>query len=142
MVIAEMRYVVDTHTLIGFLEDNPKLGNNAKNVLSNPLSQLVMPAVALAEAAWTVEKGKTSIPSTSLLMEAVDSDPRLVIFSLTRSVVEKTLSLLSINEMHDRQIVAVALTLQDRGEQDRGEEVRVLTCDQNITESGLVEVLW
>ncbi|MFM6069506.1 MAG: hypothetical protein ACKPBB_22465 [Sphaerospermopsis kisseleviana] len=43
------------------------------------------------------------------------------------------MSLYSINEMHDRQIAATALVLSSKGE-----IVQLLTCDQNITASGLV----
>ena len=35
-----MRYVVDTHTIIWFLEDNPRLGSNAKAILTDATSQL------------------------------------------------------------------------------------------------------
>ena len=47
-----MKYVIDTHALIWFLEGNSRLGENAKNVLTDPSSQLVLPAIALAEAVW------------------------------------------------------------------------------------------
>ncbi|WP_242052573.1 hypothetical protein [Sphaerospermopsis sp. FACHB-1194] len=43
------------------------------------------------------------------------------------------MSLYSTNEMHDRQIAATALVLASKGE-----IVQLLTCDQNITASGLV----
>jgi hypothetical protein len=39
--------------------------------------------------------------------------------------------------MHDRQIVATALVLQAAGE-----KVVLLTKDRNITESGVIPVLW
>ena len=58
-----MKYVLDTHALIWFLEGNPRLGKNAKTILSDPNSELVLPAIVLAEAAWIVERGRTSIPS-------------------------------------------------------------------------------
>jgi PIN domain nuclease of toxin-antitoxin system len=49
-----MLYVVDTHALIWFFEDNPKLGAQAKNILSDPDSQLILPTIALAETAWII----------------------------------------------------------------------------------------
>jgi len=39
-----MKYVIDTHALIWFLEGNPRLGANAKTILSHPDSRLVIPA--------------------------------------------------------------------------------------------------
>lgn len=132
-----MKYVVDTHALIWFLEGNQRLGTHAQVILSNVTSQLVIPAIALAEAAWIVERGKTSIPSVNALLNAINSDPRIAIYPLDRTIINRTLSLLSIQEMHDRQIVATAMILQDRGE-----TVALLTCDRNITASGLISIIW
>jgi hypothetical protein len=100
-------------------------------------SPLVLPAIALAEAVWIVERGKTSIPSVTALMNAISADPRVTIATLDQAVIQQTIGLSVIHEMHDRQIVATALLLQNQGE-----TVSLLTCDQNITASGLVSVLW
>jgi len=132
-----MRFVVDTHALIWFLEGNSRLGANANAILSNPDSQLVIPATTLAEAVWIVERGRTSIPSAKNLLSAVEADPRVVIYPLDKDVIETTMSLSAINEMHDRQIAATVLVLTSKGE-----DVQLLTCDLNITASGLVPIIW
>jgi PIN domain nuclease of toxin-antitoxin system len=36
-----MKYVIDTHALIWFLEGNHRLGIQAKTILSEPTSQLI-----------------------------------------------------------------------------------------------------
>jgi PIN domain nuclease of toxin-antitoxin system len=132
-----MKYVIDTHDLIWFLEGNSRLGANANAILSNPDSQLVIPATTLAEAVWIVERGRTSIPSAKNLLSAVEADPRVVIYPLDKDVIETTMSLSAINEMHDRQIAATVLVLTSKGE-----DVQLLTCDLNITASGLVPIIW
>jgi PIN domain nuclease of toxin-antitoxin system len=131
-----MKYVIDTHALIWFLEGNQRLGTQAQAILSNLDSQLVLPAIALAEAAWIVERGKTSIPSVNALFNAINNDPRIAVYPLDRNIINQTLSLLSINEMHDRQIVATAMILQNQGE-----TVALLTCDRNITASGIISII-
>jgi PIN domain nuclease of toxin-antitoxin system len=133
----EMQYIVDTHALIWFLEGNPRLGIAAKQILENSESKLVLPAIALAEAAFIIERGKTSIPSVNDLHTAVNGDPRIVVYPLDRAIIEITNTLLSINEMHDRQIVATAIILKNQGE-----DVSVLTCDRNITVSGVIPIIW
>ena len=133
----EMQYIVDTPALIWFLEGNPRPGIAAKQVLENSESKLVLPAIALAEASFIVERGKTSIHSVSDLHTAVNGDPRIIVYPLDRAIIEITNTLLTINEMHDRQIVATAIILKNQGEQ-----VSVLTCDRNITESGVVSIIW
>lgn len=132
-----MKYVIDTHALIWFLEGNKRLGTQAQAILSHFNSQLVLPAIALAEAAWIVERGKTSIPSVNALFNAINSDSRIAVYPLDRTIINQTLSLLSIHEMHDRQIVATAMILQNQGE-----IVALLTCDGNITDSGVISVIW
>lgn len=132
-----MKYVVDTHALIWFLEGNPRIGADAKIILSEPTSQLVVPAIVLAEAAWIVERGRTSIPSAMDLLSAVEADARVVIYPLNETVVKQSVSVSTIGEMHDRQIVATALVLASQNEM-----VALLTCDRNITASGLVKIVW
>ncbi len=60
----------------------------------------------------------------------------MVIYPLDKDVIETTMSLSAINEMHDRQITATALVLASKGD-----EVQLLTCDSNITASGLVPII-
>lgn len=132
-----MKYVVDTHALIWFLEGNPRIGTNAKNILSEPTSQLVVPAIVLAEAAWIVERDRSSIPSVMDLLNAVETDARVAIYPVDKTVVKQSVSLTAIGEMHDRQIVATTLVLASQNEM-----VALLTCDRNITASGLVKIIW
>jgi PIN domain nuclease of toxin-antitoxin system len=131
------KYVVDTHALIWFLANNPRLGGNADRVLSDPNSELIAPIIVLAEGCWIIEHGRATIPSVSDFLNAIDADPRMTVAPLNRAILDKTLALTAIHEMHDRQIVATALVLIDQGE-----SVALLTRDQNIRDSGLVPVIW
>jgi PIN domain nuclease of toxin-antitoxin system len=132
-----MHYVVDTHALVWFLEGNPRLGSNAKALLEDPTSVLIVPIIAVAEACWVIEHGRTSIPSVSDFLKAVDADPRVTVVALDRTIFTKTLTLQTIGEMHDRQIVATALFLQDQGE-----SVAILTKDTSIRDAGVVTTIW
>lgn len=132
-----MKFVIDTHAIVWFLEGNSRLGVDARAILSDVSSQLVLPAIALAEAAWIVERGKTSIPSVESLLNAIDNDPRVIVYPLDKAAIERSVGLAQIHEMHDRQIVATVLVLQEQGE-----TATLLTCDQNIVASGMVAVVW
>jgi PIN domain nuclease of toxin-antitoxin system len=132
-----MKYVVDTHALIWFLEGNPRLGIAAKTVLMDPVSELILPAIALAEAVWIVDRGKTSIPSVRSLLDLIAQDSRVVLHPLDWGIIAQSIGLSPINEMHDRQIVSTAKILEVQGEQ-----VALLTCDQNITASNVVTIVW
>ncbi len=100
-------------------------------------SALVLLIIALAEVCWMVENGKSTIANVQDLLAAVDADPRLEIMPLNRAVLDRSLGIAVIDEMHDRQVVASALVLQDKGA-----TVTILTRDSVIQSSGLVTVLW
>jgi PIN domain nuclease of toxin-antitoxin system len=130
-------YVLDTHALLWFVQGDQRLGARAAMVLADPLSNLRIPVIALAEACWIVEHGRTKIASVEDLLDAVDRDPRQAPVSFSREILNFGLGLLSIREMHDRQIVATALYLQAQGHQ-----VTLRTRDENITAAGVVPVAW
>ena len=67
----------------------------------------------------------------------MDADSRIQIVPLDRETFDVSLTLTSIGEMHDRQIVALAVLLQNQGE-----SVALLTKDSNIVASGLVPIVW
>lgn len=53
-----LKYVLDTHPLVWYLEGNPRLSPQAKAVIDDQDNDLILPVIALAEAtfisrAWT-----------------------------------------------------------------------------------------
>jgi len=48
------KYILDAHTLIWYMEGNPKMGNQAKNIIDAVDSQLVLPLIALIEASLVI----------------------------------------------------------------------------------------
>ncbi len=132
-----MKYVIDTHVLIWFVAGSSQLSDAAKLVLANDENEFILPAIALAEAVWIVSRGKTTVPSVEALLEALRRDPQMTVHPMDQTIVERTVALSAINEMHDRQIVATALVLQEGGE-----KVALVTCDRNITESNLILIVW
>lgn len=64
------KYVLDTHALIWYLEGNPRLGQAARDVIDDADSELVLPIIALAEAVFIVEHGRTGIPDVQSLLDA------------------------------------------------------------------------
>jgi predicted nucleic acid-binding protein len=103
------KYCIDAHALIWHLEDNPKLGGEAKRILNDANSRLILPAIALAEACRAVAGGRTAIDDWRKVIASVRADPRVVIAPLDVEVVERATSLTGALEMHDAQIVATAL---------------------------------
>jgi hypothetical protein len=92
----------------------------------------------LAEACWVVAKGESAIASVNELLSDVDADRRIHLLPLDRATLDLSVTLTSIAEMHDRQIVAAALLLTASS----GQAIPLLTRDENITASGVVPVVW
>lgn len=128
---------IDAHALIWFLGSNPRLGANARAVMQDPASVLYLPIIALAEACWAVAAGRTSVPSIAALLADIDADSRITVVPLDRAIFDHSLALTTISEMHDRLIAATALQLGSSSS-----KVPLLTCDADITASGLVPVVW
>lgn len=131
------KYIVDTHALIWHLEGKSTLGAKARVALESAESELVLPIIALAEAVYIVEKGRTSITSVQDLLNDVFGDPRIEIYALTAAILNESLALTSIPEMHDRLIVATGVYLKNLGE-----EIEILTKDNEIVLSTILPVVW
>lgn len=133
------KYILDTHTLIWYLEGNPRLGQRAKVVMSTPNSEMILPLIALAETTLLIEKGRVNIPSISDLLNDVETDKRIEIYPLTFAIFERSLTPegLQIPELHDRFIVSTGLHLQDLGH-----NVAILTKDNSIINAGVLPVIW
>lgn len=133
-------YVIDTHALLWYLDDTPRLGRRARAVLTDPESRFLVPAIVLAEALFVLEKGRTSVSiADTEFLEALRADERIGIAPITEQVIEATLNCKTIDEIHDRQIVATALVAQ---EDEDDISVHLLTRDTNIRDSGRVDVVW
>jgi len=131
------KHIVDTHSLIWYIEGSPKLGKRAKIVLDDKTVSLVLPVIALAEAIDIVQKQRTSIPDIATLINRVSGDPRFEIEPLTVDILLESQNALIVPEMHDRLITATALSLEKQGFQ-----VAVLTKDPDIIGSKLVKIIW
>ncbi len=80
-----MTAVVDTHTLIWFLEGQGKVGAEALKILRNPSQRLVIPSIVLAEVKYLVEKGRVVVTLDEVI-KAIENDPRCVIYPLDAHV--------------------------------------------------------
>src|SRR6266498_3780989 len=67
------KYVLDTHTLVWYLEGSPRLSTRAKAIVDDSSNQLVVPLIVLAEAAFLVERGRIAISSCSSIRPIVFS---------------------------------------------------------------------
>ena len=129
-----MIYIVDTHALIWHLTNSPRLGNGARELLSDTAATFVIPTIVLAEARFLSMRGRVPLAWEETISR-LDADPRCVVYPLDRTVVDHLPPGLNI---HDGIICATALVCKDA----LGEEVQVITRDERIIASGLVDTVW
>lgn len=131
-------YIVDTHTLLWYLDTDKRLGSTAKRILDDRSTRFLLPAIALAEAIFILERGRGQYAvNEERLLASIRADSRIRIVALGQRILDLTLQCKAIDEMHDRQIVATALFIQSRGF-----TTAILTKDANITTSGLIPCVW
>ena len=99
-------FVVDTHALVWYLENNPALGANALNAMSDPNSRLLVPAIALAEFCWIIRSGRTALLDWRTCLKRLEADARFVFIPLDKDLVERAIGYPTTIEMHDAQIMA------------------------------------
>lgn len=131
-----MILIVDTHALVWYLEDSPKLGQAARRHFDDPGARLTVPTIVLAEARFMEEGGRTKV-SWDEIVEALEADPRFTVFPLTLSVLRRMAMGQEI-EMYDGIICATAMLLAE----SLNEDVKVITKDKTIIRSGLVKTVW
>lgn len=105
-------YLIDAHTLLRFLDNNRKLGQQAAQTLNDASTRFLLSAIAMVEALFVLKKGRTPFTITEQeLLQAIDEDERITIYPLTDMVIQRMLDCKSISGMHDRQMMATALVI-------------------------------
>ncbi|NOZ64494.1 MAG: type II toxin-antitoxin system VapC family toxin [Caldiserica bacterium] len=129
-----MVYILDTHALVWYLEESPRLGKKALKLLEEENTRLVIPVITLAELKYLVSKSRVEITFENIL-DYIENDERCILYPLDLNVVELLPSSLDI---HDAIICGTALVYKTI----LGEETKIITRDKAITKSGLVETIW
>src|SRR5688572_28068790 len=124
-----MIYVPDTHALVWFLEDDPRLSPAADVALQDPTVNFVVPTIVLVEIQFLYAKQRTTIDLETVYRELLNT-PNFAVHSLDEEIVALIPTDLNI---HDSIIVATALYYRDI----RQEPTALITKDGPITNSGL-----
>src|SRR3989339_1221041 len=127
-----MILVADTHSLLWFLQDSPKLSSTAKSAILDENNPVLVSTIVLAELKHQCSRNRLGARYESLYTEILRL--RSVVI---KPVLADIIALMPAElEIHDAIIVATAL----REQQLTGEKCPIVTCDRPIAESGLVEV--
>lgn len=128
-----MRYLLDTHSLIWFLEDDINLSYKAKSEITNLENQCFVSIVSLWEIFVKINIGKLKLDfPVSVLKKEIQNNS----FEILPIAFEHLQQLLQLDFHHkdpfDRLIIAQA----------QSEKMVVITKDGNFNEYNNVKLLW
>lgn len=126
-----MRFVTDTHSLVWYLQDSPRLSIQSKLLFEEQVDprDIVVPAIVLAEMLYISRKANLPV-SFEKTFDTIKQDERFDIYPLSADVIEKAIPLKKF-EMHDALIMATSLHLG----------IPLMTVDGEIVDSGLVKTI-
>jgi len=129
-----VRYVLDTHALVWSVIDPGRLGARARRVIENAArGELAIPSAVIMELGRIIDAGEIDTGSVrpSDLFAGAFAFHGVLPMSLDAAIAAPVLKL-PHGDPYDRLIVATALDLG----------VPLITKDGNITDSGVVRVVW
>src|SRR2546423_7896600 len=130
--------VVDTHTLVWYLNNSPRLSANASAALASTEQageHIYIPSIVIIELRYLVEKGTiTETDYQNILREIKDSTTVLTIAALDLTTADTCaqISRSTVPDMPDRIIAATALALN----------LPLVTCDTKISRLSNVSIVW
>lgn len=126
------RYLIDTHILLWWIFDDPKLKRNTREIISNPSNQIIVSSASAWEIATKYRLGK--LPEAKQLLEDYEKILQKARFSLISITTAHSLRAGSLPISHrdpfDRMIMA----------QSELEKIPVITYDPAF-KTGLIEVI-
>lgn len=129
-----MAYVADTHALIWFFTNDPQLSTKARDVFERAErgeTIIIIPTIYLMEILYVCEKKGVADKFKDILKKLKISFNYMVL-DLNLEITINCADLGKVKEMHDRIIVATAKKIG----------APLITADQEITNSGYIDVIW
>jgi PIN domain nuclease of toxin-antitoxin system len=129
-----MHYVLDTHPIVWFVGASPRLSQAAQAAMSDPSAQLIIPTIVLIEIRFLYARGRVQVDPARVQQDLIGAS-NCTVYPIDEQVASMTPTGLNI---HDAIIVATGLVYRDVFNLPAA----VVTCDGEITKSGLIQTIW
>ncbi len=129
-----MNFVTDTHALLWWFIDSPKLSPKSAEILQgceNGENIIFIPSIVIAEAFSIFEK-KRIFFDFKKLFKNIDESDNFVLIPLDYPILRKMIDLRDIPELHDKIIVSTALYLT----------LPLITKDKTIQKLPYIKTIW
>jgi PIN domain nuclease of toxin-antitoxin system len=128
-----MDCVTDTHSIVWYFTDDPRLSRHALEVFEKTTQEgvIIIPSVVLAEIMYIAGKGKITLTFDQTL-QRIDSYENFIVASLDVEILKVADKIEAKLEMHDKLIAATALYYN----------ASLITRNSLITKSGVCTTIW
>ena len=129
-----MNFVTDTHALLWWFTNNPKLGTNASTIFEKcekGENIIFVPSIVVAEALSIFDKKRISFNFKRLLTKINDSE-NFMLIALDYPILQKMVGLKDLPELHDKIIVSTAKYLN----------LPIITKDKKIQRLTNIKTIW
>jgi PIN domain nuclease of toxin-antitoxin system len=128
-----MDHVTDTHSIVWYFTDDPRLSRRALEVFEKTIKEgvIIIPTVVLAEIMYIAGKGKITLTFDETLQK-IDSYENFIVAALDLEILKVAEKIRVDLEMHDKLIAATALYYDSS----------LITRDPLITKSGACATIW
>ena len=127
-------YTTDTHSLVWHFTSSSKLSQRARDCfgeVESGFSTAFVPVIVMAEVFHIARKKRIDFDYYEFLHKIIIS-PNYLLHPFDCEILAKLGELEALSELHDQIIVATTMLTSSV----------LITKDANITNSGLVEVIW
>lgn len=129
-----MNFVTDTHALIWWFTNNPRLSKKAAGIFGdceNGESIIFVPSIVIAETLSIFDKKRVSFDFKKLLKQINDSE-HFVIVPLDSPILMKMVDLKDVPELHDKIIASTAKYLN----------LSIITKDEVLQNLSHIKTVW
>ena len=129
-----MNFVADTHALLWWFTDSPKISPKASEVFEKCEAGeniIFIPSIVIAEALSIFDKKRISFNFINLFKK-INGSENFVLIALDYPILEKMVALTEIPELHDKIIVSTAKYLK----------VSIITKDEVLQNLPKVKTIW
>jgi PIN domain nuclease of toxin-antitoxin system len=129
-----MNFVADTHALLWWFTDSPKISLKASGIFKKCEAGeniIFIPSIVIAEALSIFDKRRITFDFKNLFKKINDSE-NFVLIALDYPILETMVALKEIPELHDKIIVSTAKYLK----------VPIITKDKVLQNLPKIETIW
>lgn len=129
-----MNFVTDTHALLWWFTDNPKMSQKASSIFKNcekGETVIFVPSIVIAEALSIFDKKRIPF-NFRRLFKNINKSENFFLVALDYPILQKMVALKNIPELHDKIIVSTAKYLN----------LPLITKDEILQNLSIIKTIW